>query len=200
MADLSQARVLMLAADGFETVELFKPRQALEEAGAKVTLASLKSDPIQGMEGDINKAETATPDLTVDEVDTDDYDALVIPGGTCNPDKLRLNERAVEIVTEFMEDDKIVAAICHGPWLLVEANVVRGRTMTSYPSISTDVRNAGANWVDREVVTDQGLVTSRKPDDLPAFNRKMIEEFAEGTHRQRAEAEVDEDAYSLLEV
>jgi len=174
MADLSQARVLMLAADGFETVELFKPRQALEEAGAKVTLASLKSDPIQGMEGDINKAETATPDLTVDEVDTDDYDALVIPGGTCNPDKLRLNERTVEIVTEFMEDDKIVAAICHGPWLLAEADVIDGRRLTSYPSIRTDLSNAGADVVDEEVVVDGNLITSRKPDDIPAFNQAIL--------------------------
>jgi len=190
MADLSQARVLMLAADGFETVELFKPRQALEEAGAKVTLASLKSDPIQGMEGDINKAETATPDLTVDEVDTDDYDALVIPGGTCNPDKLRLNERAVEIVTEFMEDDKIVAAICHGPWLLAEADVVDGRRLTSFPSIRTDLSNAGAEVVDEEVVVDGNLITSRKPDDIPAFNQAILtaleEELADEEETEEA--------------
>ncbi|GAM00229.1 type 1 glutamine amidotransferase domain-containing protein [Sphingomonas parapaucimobilis] len=190
MADLSQARVLMLAADGFETVELFEPRKALEAAGAKVQLASLKSDPIQGMEGDINKAETATPDLTVDEVDTDDYDALVIPGGTCNPDKLRLNERAVEIVTEFMEDDKIVAAICHGPWLLAEADVIDGRRLTSYPSIRTDLSNAGADVVDEEVVVDGNLITSRKPDDIPAFNKAILtaleEELADEDETEEA--------------
>lgn len=175
MADLSQARVLMLAADGFETVELFEPRKALEAAGATVTLASIGTDPIQGMEGDINKAETATPDLTLDAVDTDDYDALVLPGGTCNPDKLRVVERAVEIVAEFMEDDKIVAAICHGPWLLAEADVIDGRRLTSFPSIRTDLENAGAEVVDEEVVVDGNLITSRKPDDLSAFNAAIIE-------------------------
>jgi len=175
MADLSNARVLMLAADGFETVELFEPRRALEAAGATVTLASIRLDPIQGMEQDLNKAETVTPDLTLEQVDTDDHDALVLPGGTCNPDKLRLEERAVEIVAEFMEDDKIVAAICHGPWLLVEADVVDGRTLTGYPSIRTDLENAGAEVVDREVVVDGNLITSRNPDDLPAFNRAIID-------------------------
>ena len=174
MADLSQARVLMIAADGFETVELFEPRKALEAAGATVTLASIKADPIQGMEQDINKAETATPDLTLDQVDTDDYDALVIPGGTCNPDKLRREDRAVEIVSEFMEDDKIVAAICHGPWLLVEADAVDGRQLTGFASIRTDLANAGAEVVDQEVVVDGNLITSRKPDDIPAFNQAII--------------------------
>src|SRR5688500_5269208 len=118
MADLSQARILILATDGFETVELFEPKKALEAVGAKVTLASIKTDPIQGMKGDINKAETITPELTLDEVDTDDYDALVLPGGVANPDAMRVQERAIEIITEFMEDGKIVAAICHAPWLL----------------------------------------------------------------------------------
>jgi len=174
MADLSQARVLMLAADGFETVELFEPRRALEAAGATVTLASIGTDPIQGMEQDLNKAETATPDITLDQVDTDDYDALVIPGGTCNPDKLRRESRAVEIVAEFMEDDKIVAAICHGPWLLVEADAVDGREVTGFESIRTDLENAGADVVDREVVVDGNLITSRKPDDIPAFNAAVI--------------------------
>ncbi len=174
MADLSQARVLILAADGFETVELFEPKKALEAAGATVTLASLGTDPIQGMEQDLNKAEMATPDLAVGDVDTDDYDALVLPGGTCNPDKLRVNERAVEIVAEFMEDDKIVAAICHGPWLLAEADVIEGRRLTSYPSIRTDLENAGADVVDEEVVVDGNLITSRKPDDIPAFNKAII--------------------------
>lgn len=174
MADLSNARVLMIAADGFETVELFEPKKALEAAGATVTLASIKTDPIQGMEQDINKAETATPDLTLAEVDTDDYDALVIPGGTCNPDKLRLEERAIEIVAEFMEDDKIVAAICHGPWLLAEADVIDGRRLTSYPSIRTDLENAGGEVVDEEVVIDGNLITSRNPKDIPAFNQAIL--------------------------
>ncbi len=174
MADLSKARVLMLAADGFETVELFEPRKALEAAGATVTLASIGTDPIQGMEQDLNKAETVTPDLTLDQVDTDDYDALVLPGGTCNPDKLRQEDRAVDIVAEFMEDDKIVAAICHGPWLLVEADMVDGRRVTGFPSIRTDLENAGAEVIDEEVVVDDNLITSRNPNDLPAFNQAII--------------------------
>ena len=174
MADLSQARVLILAADGFETVELFEPKKALEAAGAKVTLASIGKDPIQGMKEDINKAETITPDLTLEEVDTDDYDALVLPGGVANRDKMRLEERALDIVTEFMEDGKIVAAICHAPWLLAEADVIDGRRLTSFPSIRTDLENAGADVVDEEVVVDGNLITSRKPDDIPAFNAAII--------------------------
>ncbi|TXC69974.1 type 1 glutamine amidotransferase [Sphingomonas ginsenosidivorax] len=174
MADLSQARVLILAADGFETVELFEPKKALEAAGAKVTLASIGKDPIQGMKGDINKAETITPDITLEEVDTDDYDALVLPGGVANPDKMRLEDRALDIVTEFMEDGKIVAAICHAPWLLAEADVIDGRQLTSFPSIRTDLENAGADVVDEEVVVDGNLITSRKPDDIPAFNAAII--------------------------
>ncbi len=187
MADLSKARVLMLAADGFETVELFEPKKALEAAGATVTLASIKTDPIQGMEQDLNKAEMATPDLTLDEVDTDDYDALVLPGGTCNPDKLRQEDRAVEIVAEFMEDEKIVAAICHGPWLLAEADVIDGRRLTSYPSIRTDLENAGGDVVDEEVVVDGNLITSRKPDDLPAFNKAIIAALVEELADEPAE-------------
>ena len=174
MADLSQARVLMLATDGFENDELFLPRQALLDAGARVTLASIKTDPIQGEKAG-EKADTITPDTTLDEVDTDDFDALVLPGGVGNPDKLRMEDRAVEIVAEFMEDDKIVAAICHAPWLLIEADVVDGRQATSWPSIRTDLENAGADVVDEEVVVDGNLITSRKPDDIPAFNRAVIE-------------------------
>jgi len=171
---LTGARVLIIAADGFETVELFEPRKALEAVGATVTLASIGTDPIQGMEQDLNKAETATPDITLDDVDTDDYDALLIPGGTCNPDKLRREDRAVEIVAEFMEDDKIVAAICHGPWLLVEADVIEGRRVTGFESIRTDLENAGADVVDEPVVVDGHLITSRKPADIPAFNDAII--------------------------
>lgn len=174
MADLSSARVLFMAADGFEQDELFKPRQALIDAGAQVTLASIKTDPIQGMIHDSEKAEQITPDLTLDDVDTEDYDALVLPGGALNPDKMRLEERAVEIVEEFMDDDKIVAAICHAPWMLVEADVVDGRRVTSWPSVRTDLENAGADVVDEEVVVDGKLITSRKPDDIPAFNQAII--------------------------
>ncbi|NJR80888.1 type 1 glutamine amidotransferase domain-containing protein [Sphingomonas corticis] len=174
MADLKEARVLMIAADGFETVELFEPRKALEAAGATVTLASMKTDPIQGMKGDIEKAETATPDVTLEEVDVDDYDALVLPGGVANPDKLRTEARAVEIVQDFMDDEKIVAAICHAPWLLAEADVIEGRRVTGFESIRTDLENAGADVVNEEVVIDENLITSRCPDDIPAFNEAII--------------------------
>ena len=177
MPDLGNIRVLILATDGFEQSELFEPRQALIDAGAQVTLASLETASIQGMEHD-EKGRTITPDIVVDEVDSTDYDALLLPGGVANPDKLRMNERAVAIASEFMDDDKIVAAICHGPWLLAEADVVDGRTLTSWPSIRTDLANAGAEVVDREVVVDGNLITSRKPDDLPAFNKALIEALA----------------------
>jgi len=179
MADLSQARVLMIATNGFEQDELFKPRQALLDAGVTLTLASITTDPIRGVVNDDEKGESITPDLTLDDVDTDDYDALVLPGGVGNPDKLRLQERAVEIVTEFMEDDKIVAAICHAPWLLVEADVVDGRRVTSWPSVRTDLENAGADVVDEAVVVDVNLITSRKPDDIPAFNAAILDALAE---------------------
>lgn len=175
MADLANARVLILAADGFEESELFDPRQALLDAGAQVTLASIKTDPIQGVVNDSEPARTITPDLTLDDVDTEQFDALLLPGGVGNPDKMRMEERAVEIVSEFMDDDKIVAAICHAPWLLVEADVVDGRRVTSWPSVRTDLENAGAEVVDEQVVIDGNLITSRKPDDIPAFSKAMIE-------------------------
>ena len=175
MADLSQARILMIAADGFETVELFEPRKALEAAGATVTLASIKKGTIQGMKGDINQAETAEAELSLDEVDVDDFHALVLPGGVANPDKLRVEEKAVEIVQDFMDDDKIVAAICHAPWLLVEADVVDGRRVTGFESIRTDLENAGADVENEEVVVDDNLITSRCPDDIPAFNKAIID-------------------------
>src|SRR4051812_34350839 len=174
MVDLSKARVLMLATDGFEQSELFKPRQALIEAGAQVTLASPKPEPITG-EQQGEKGESITPDTTIDQVDSGDFDALVLPGGVANPDKLRMDKRAVEIVRAFMDADKIVAAICHAPWLLVEADVVAGRRATSWPSVRTDLANAGASVLDEEVVVDGKLITSRKPDDIPAFNRAVIE-------------------------
>lgn len=168
------ANVLMIATDGFEQAELFRPRQALLEAGARVTVASLGRDPIQGMDHD-EKGDTITPDALVSEVAAGDYDALVLPGGVGNPDKLRMSPEAVALVRAFMEADKPVAAICHGPWLLAEANMLKGRRVTSWPSLRTDLQNAGATHLDEEVVIDGNLITSRKPDDLPAFNRALMD-------------------------
>ncbi len=173
MANLQNARVLMLATDGFEESELFEPRQALLDAGAQVTLASIKTDPITGESGG-EKGKSITPDTTLDQVEFDQFDALVLPGGVGNPDKLRMNEKAVEIARSFMDSKRLVAAICHAPWLLAEADVVAGRRLTSWPSIRTDLANAGADVVDEEVVSDGNLITSRKPDDIPAFNRAVI--------------------------
>jgi protease I len=174
VADLSKKRVLMLATDGFEQDELFLPRQALLDAGASVTLAAPKPDPITGEKGG-EKGESITPDTVIDQVDGAGYDALVLPGGVGNPDKLRMNARAVEIVREFVRDDKIVAAICHAPWLLIEADVVEGKRVTSWPSVRTDLANAGASVLDEEVVIDGKLITSRQPADIPAFNRAVID-------------------------
>jgi len=179
--DLSGKRIAVLAADGVEQVELTEPTRAARDAGAVVELISLQAGSIQGVRG-IEKGETFRVDRTVSDVSVDEYDALILPGGVKNPDKLRMDEAAVSLVRSFFEQGKPVASICHGPWVLVEADVVRGRTLTSYPSIRTDIRNAGGNWVDEEVHVDHGLVTSRKPDDLEAFNAKMLEEFAEGVH------------------
>ena len=187
MPDLSAARILILATDGFENDELFKPRAALVDAGATVTLASIKTDPIQG-EKDGEKADTITPDLTIDEVDTDDYDALLLPGGLGNPDKMRQQDRAIEIVSEFMEDDKIVAAICHAPWLLAEADVIDGRRLTSWPSLRTDLENAGGEVVDETVVIDGNLITSRNPGDIPAFNEAIMKSLVEELADAPAEA------------
>jgi protease I len=174
MVDLSKARVLMLATDGFEQSELFEPRKALLDAGAEVTLASLKPDPITGEQGG-EKGESITPDTTIAQIESQGYDALVLPGGVANPDKLRMDKRAVAIVREFFEAGKIVAAICHAPWLLIEADVVDGRRVTSWPSLRTDLANAGASVLDEEVVIDGKLITSRKPDDIPAFSRAIID-------------------------
>ncbi len=168
MPSIEKSRVLILATDGFEQSELFEPRAKLIEAGATVTLASPGTDPIQGMEHD-EKGDTITPDITLDQVDIEQYDGLLLPGGVANPDSLRTEEKAVEIVRNFTLSGKPVAAICHGPWLLVEADVVDGRTVTSWPSVRTDLANAGASVVDQEVVVDGNLITSRKPDDIPAF-------------------------------
>jgi deglycase len=181
---LSGKRVAILATDGVEQVELTEPRKALDAAGASTKVVSPKSGSIKGW----NHTDWGDPievDVTLDSTSPDDYDALMLPGGVMNPDHLRMNENAVNFVRAFFEAGKPVAAICHGPWLLVEADVVRGRNVTSWPSLQTDLRNAGASWTDSQVVTDHGLVTSRKPDDIPAFNRKMIEEFAEGIHEEQ---------------
>jgi protease I len=178
---LNGKRVAILATDGVEQVELTEPRKALEDAGATAQLVSPKRGKIKGWQHD-HWGDELKVDLTLDEARADDYDALMLPGGVINADTLRMEQRALQFVAEFFLAGKPVAAICHAPWMLVEADVVRGRTVTSWPSLRTDLRNAGADWVDREVVTDEGLVTSRKPDDIPAFNRKMIEEFAEGVH------------------
>ena len=173
--------VAILATDGVERVELTEPRKALDAAGARTVVVSPKTGSIKGWEHD-HWGESIPVDQSLDGARADQFDALLLPGGVINPDQLRQNERAVQFVRGFFDAGKPVAAICHGPWMLVEADVVRGRTITSWPSLRTDIRNAGAEWVDREVVTDKGLVTSRKPDDMPAFSRKMIEEFAEGVH------------------
>jgi protease I len=186
MADeLKGKKVAFLAADMFEEVELTGPWQALEEAGADLELVSLQEGEIQGFDH-YDKAGSFKVDKTVEEASANDYDGLVLPGGVGNPDNLRQDENAVQFVRDFFEQGKPVGAICHAPWTLVEAGVVRDRTLTSFPSIQTDIRNAGGNWVDEEVHVDSGLVTSRKPDDIPAFNKKLIEEFAEGRHEQQA--------------
>jgi len=181
---LSGKKIAFLATDGFEQVELTKPWEAIHEAGASVELVSLKSGKIQGVNHD-EKADTFDVDKTLDEVSASDYDGLVLPGGVFNPDALRVNEGAVSFVRDFFTQHKPVAAICHGPWTLIEADVVQGRTLTSWPSVKTDLINAGAEWVDEECVCDEGLVTSRNPDDLPAFCDKAIEEFCEGKHEQQ---------------
>jgi protease I len=182
---LKGKKIAFLAADMFEEVELTEPWKALEQAGAELELVSLEEGEIQGFDH-YDKAGSFKVDKTVEEAVASDYDGLVLPGGVGNPDNLRQNENAVHFVREFFEQGKPVGAICHGAWTLVEAGVVRGRTLTSFPSIQTDIRNAGGNWVDEEVHVDSGLVTSRKPDDITAFNKKLIEEFAEGRHEQQA--------------
>jgi protease I len=182
--ELQGKRVAILAADMFEQIELVEPRKALEDAGATVEIVSLEDGEIQGFDH-FDPADRVAVDRTVEEASADEYDALMLPGGVGNPDQLRADENAVAFVRDFFRQRKPVAAICHAPWTLIEAGVVQGRTMTSWPSLQTDLRNAGAEWVDREVVVEDGLVLSRKPDDIPAFNRAMIEEFAEGTHARQ---------------
>jgi protease I len=181
---LDGKRVAILATDGFEQSELTGPLSALRQAGAQVDVVAPHDGQIQGMRHH-DKGDPVVVTCTLSDVRADDYDALVLPGGVANPDQLRTDERAVAFARSFVESGKPVAAICHGPWTLVEAGVVAGREMTSWPSLKTDIRNAGGTWVDRPVVVDRGLVTSRKPDDLPQFCAKMIEEIAEGRHGNR---------------
>jgi protease I len=181
--DLEGKKIAILATDGFEQSELEEPRAALEDAGAKIYVVSPTSTVIKGWDKD-HFGDTVSVDVRLQSADVDDYDALLLPGGVMNPDKLRVLPEAVKFVRAFFDAGKPVASICHGPQMLIEADVVRGRKMTSYPSIKTDLINAGAEWVDENVVVDNGLITSRKPADIPAFNQKMIEEFAEGIHAQ----------------
>jgi protease I len=185
--NLDGLKVAILVADGFEQAELTEPKKALEEAGAETQIVSPQEGRVEGWHH-FDAGDMFTVDVPLDEADANDYDALLLPGGVANPDQLRMNPKAVAFVKSFFEAGKPVAAICHGPWTLIEAGAVRGRTITSWPSLKTDLMNAGAKWVDEEVVTDNGLVTSRKPQDIPAFNQKMIEEFAEGRHSRQTAA------------
>jgi protease I len=178
---LEGKRIAILATNGFEQAELLEPRKALDAQGAKTQVVSPEKGRIKGW--DVKDwGQEVSVDLVLDSADAGAFDALLLPGGVMNPDKLRTVPTAVQFVRQFFQTRKPIAAICHGPWLLVEAGAVRGRTLTSWPSLQTDIRNAGGTWVDREVAVDNGLVTSRKPDDIPAFNRRMIEEIAEGRH------------------
>jgi protease I len=179
--ELAGKTIAILATDGFEQSELIEPLKALRAAGADAHVIAPKAGHIQGMKHH-DKGDQVKVDKTLSEVDASDYDALVLPGGVANPDSLRIERSAIAFIRRFVEDDKPIAAICHGPWTLIDAGGVQGRRVTSWPSLRCDLKNAGAIWVDQEVVVDNGLVTSRKPDDLPAFCAKMIEEFAEGRH------------------
>jgi protease I len=176
---------ILVANEGIEQVELVEPRKALEDAGATVHLIAPEDGEVQAF-NHLDKADTFPVDKTTADADASDYDGLMLPGGVANPDNLRMHEDAVALVAGFVNAGKPIAAICHAPWTLIQAGAVKGRTLTSWPSLQTDLRNAGANWVDEEVVVDQGLVSSRKPDDLPAFCAKVVEELAEGKHAEQA--------------
>ncbi len=179
--DLTGKKIAILVDEGFEQVELLKPRKALDRVGATTQVVSPQETEVRGW--NMKKwGKTVPVDISLESANPEDFDALLLPGGVMNPDKLRMNPKAVEFVKHFLDTGKPVAAICHGPWSLIEAGGVKDRKLTSWPSLQTDIRNAGGTWVDEEVVTDRGLVTSRKPDDIKAFNKKMIEEFAEGAH------------------
>jgi protease I len=184
MTDIRQSRILIIATSGFEQAELEVPRDKLRQAGAKVDIATPDGKEIRGW--DVKDwGRTAQADLRLNDAKCEDYDALVIPGGVINPDKLRMDDDAMRLVREFLDSGKVVAAVCHGPWLLVQADALRGRMATSWPSLRKDVENAGAHWADREVVVDEGIITSRKPQDLDAFVSKIIEELGEGRHYHR---------------
>jgi protease I len=184
MADeLKGKKIAIIATDGVEQVELTEPRKAVESAGGQTELLSLEDGQIQAMNSDINPADKFDVDKVIGDASADDYDGLILPGGTVNADHLRMSDDVVSFVQAIFKSGKPVGVICHGPWTLVEADLVRDRTLTSFPSLQTDIRNAGGKWVDEEVVVDEGLVTSRNPDDLPAFCSKIVEEFAEGKHQ-----------------
>ncbi len=186
MGKLEGKKVAVLVENGFEQIELTSPVERLREEGADVKIVSPVSGSVKGWEH-TEWGDTFDVDVELDDASSDDFDALLLPGGVMNPDKLRANSDAVEFIRSFYDGDKPIAAICHGPWTLIEAGVVDGKQMTSYPSIKTDLMNAGANWVDEEVVVDNGIVTSRSPKDLDAFNDKMVEEFAEGKHHRASD-------------
>ena len=181
---LSQKKVAILVADGFEQAELTEPKQALDDAGAQTHIVSPNSDTVQGW-NHYDRGDNFPVNVTLDSANPDDYDALLLPGGVANPDQLRMNEKAVQFIQAFVAASKPVAAICHAPWTLIEAGVVKGRTVTSWPSLKTDLINAGAQWVDQEVVVDNGLITSRRPHDIPAFNRAIVEAFAAGLQEEQ---------------
>ena len=192
--ELEGKKIAIIATDGVEQVELEEPRQAVEDAGAETELISLEEGEIQAMNGEIDKGDTFDVDKAIADANVDDYDGLILPGGVANPDNLRQSKDVITFLQDFFAAGKPVGAICHAPWTLVEADLVKGRTLTSFPSIRTDIRNAGGEVVDEEVVVDQGLVTSRNPDDLPAFNAKIVEEFAEGKHEVAAAGATAESA------